>query len=133
MAGLQAPLVVRLSANMEATAAGADAAQVVRAPIDGTVGAVTYVPEALITGVDTNSRTLQVVNKGQDGTGATVVATLALTSGKSAPAYDETALTLSAVAGALNVAAGDVLAIQTNHVGTGLADPGGLFTLTLNR
>jgi hypothetical protein len=95
---------------------------------------VSYTPKADITGANTESRTLTLVNKGSDGNGTTVVATLAFTSGVNASDYDEKAFTLSVVAGATTVAAGDILAAVSTHVGsTGLADPGGLVQVEITR
>lgn len=116
-----------------ALVAAATADQVIgTAPIDGTVKRITYVPEALITGADANSRTLTVINKGPSGVGNTVIGTLALTAGVNAPAFDEKQFTLAAAA-ARKVQAGDVLAVLSTSVGTGLADPGGLVKVIVDR
>lgn len=130
-----APLIQTLERNVPAAAAGADAeTDLGAAPWAGTVSAVTYVPGTVLTGANTESRTGVLVNKGQAGSGTTVVATKAFTSGVNAPADDETTITLSAVAGATTVASGDVLVWQSTHVGaTGLADPGGLVRVELTR
>lgn len=103
-----------------------------RVPITGVVSSVTIVPQSAITGADTNSATLAVVNKGQDGSGTTVIASKAFTSGVNAAAFDETALTVSATAADLNVTAGDILAFRRTKVGTGLATPvlGGIVNVT---
>lgn len=103
------------------------------APFDGTVSAVTYIPLTTITGAATNNRSLSLVNKGQAGAGTTVVATLAFGNGVNAAANAATAITLSTVAGATTVAAGDVLQWQSTHVGTGIADPGGLVNVSFSR
>jgi hypothetical protein len=130
-----APLVRRLQQSVPAVAAGADAERNIgTAPFAGTVTAVTYTPDTVLTGANTDSRTIVLVNKGQTGTGTTVIATKAFTAGVNAPADDETTITLSAVAGATTVASGDVLAWQSTHVGaTGLADPGGLASVEVTR
>lgn len=129
-----APLVKKLESNIPATATGVDYDETLgEAPFAGTVTSATYTPEADITGANTNSRTLTIVNKGSDGNGTTVVATLALTSGVNATDFDEKALTLSVVANATTVAEGDVLAFVSTHVGTGLADPGGLAQVEITR
>lgn len=48
--------------------------------------------------------------------------------------YHRTDLALSSTAADLNVAVGDVLTVQSLHVGTtGLADPGGTVFVTLSR
>jgi len=125
--------LLELSATLPATATAVDYDQVVdEAPKAGTVTAITYTPEALITGADTNSRTLTVVNKGQAGAGNTVIATLALTNGVNAPAFDEKPFVLSVVAGATTVAEGDVLVAVSDSIGTGLADPGGQVSISID-
>lgn len=122
-----APRAQTKQARAAAVAAGADATELIaEAPFAATVSSVSYTPDAAITGANTNSRTLTLVNRAQDGTGAVVVATLALTSGVNIAAGDEGQLTLSVVANATTVAAGDELAFVSTHIGTGIADPGGL-------
>jgi hypothetical protein len=134
MANEEAPLVKTLVGDTDAVAAGSDATvNVGRAPFSGTVTQATYAPNATLTGANTDSRTLSIINKGQSGTGITSVATLAFTSGVNAPASDEKALTLSGTAANLNVAQGDILAFVSTHVGAGLADPGGLVEIDITR
>jgi hypothetical protein len=131
----QAPLVKTFKANTPAFALTVDGhAGVCEAPFDGTVTGVSYVPEAAVTGANTDSRTLTLVNKGQAGADSTVVATLAFTVGVNGVAYDEKAFTLSAVAGATTVVAGDIIEFVSTHLGsTGLADPGGLVQVDITR
>jgi len=130
-----APFTRQMEAAVEAAAAAADLTTVVgEAPFAGTVTAVKYVPKANITGANTESRTVSLINKGQDGNGTTVVATLAMTSGVNSNDFDEKTIVLSSTAADLVVAAGDVLAWTSVHVGsTGLADPGGMVRVTLSR
>jgi hypothetical protein len=132
---MSAPYIQTLQAQNEAIAAGSDGAVIVgRAPFAGTVTAVSYTPEANITGNDAESRAFTVVNKGADGNGTTVVATRDMATGVGATDFNEDALTLSVVAGALTVAEGDILAFLSVHEGaTGLADPGGLVKVTIAR
>lgn len=97
---------------------------------DGTVTKVAYIPDSAITGANTETRTISVLNKGQAGTGTTSVASLALTSGVNAAVSDEKALTLNGTAANKEVVEGDVLAFKSLHSGsTGLADPGGLIVV----
>lgn len=100
---------------------------------DAVVTGAAYVAEAAITGAATNHRILKVVNKGADGTGTTVIASVTFDNGVNAVAFKEKALTLSATAADLNVAAGDVLALFSDAVLTGIADPGGLVKVALAR
>lgn len=99
-------------------------------PRDGTVTAVTYTPVTTITGAATNTRAVSLVNLGQNGAGSTVVATLQFNNGVNAPAGVPKAIPLSGTAANLAVAAGDVLQWQSNAVGTGIADPGGLLVIS---
>lgn len=103
------------------------------APEDETVTSVTYVPVTAITGAATNNRTVSVVNKAQDGSGSTVVASIIYASGVNAAAGDENTVTLSGTPANLNVSAGDVLEWTSVHNGTGIADPGGLVRVNLAR
>jgi hypothetical protein len=125
--------------NYTATAAAVGTAgndqnnEVAVAEYNGTVSSVTYTPDATITGAATNNRTFNLVNKGQAGSGTTVVATLNMASGTNATRGDETAITLSATAANLVVAAGDVLEWQSVHIGTGIVDPGGLVKVNIDR
>lgn len=129
------PLVVEISSSTEAVAANADATVIVgRAGLAGVVTAVTYTPEADITGHATESRTFTLINKGTDGNGTTVIATLAMLAGVNGVDFDEKAITLSATAADLVVADGQILAWTSVHVGsTGLADPGGRVKVIISR
>lgn len=120
---------------LPATAAGSDfEAAICKAPFAGELTAAAYLADTAITGANTDSRTIQIINKALDGNGTTVMASLALLSGTNAADFDETALTLSEVEDATVVAAGDVIAAKSLHVGgTGLADPGGTVLITLSR
>jgi hypothetical protein len=62
-----------------------------------------------------------------------VIGTLALTTGVNLVAFDEKAFTLSVVAGALTIAAGDVLAFVSTATGTGVVDPGGTVQIDISR
>lgn len=130
-----APLVQERQANAAAVAANADLeTKVGEAPFAATVTRVGYVPASTITGANTDSRTLQLFNRGQDGSGTTKIAELAMVSGVNAAADDEKAITVITAAAANAVAAGDVLEWKSLHVGsTGLADPGGLAIVELTR
>ena len=123
----QAPRVITLEQAVDNVAAGSDLTTIIgEAPFAGTVTAVKYVPKADITGANTDTRTVSVINKGQDGNGTTSVASLGFVSGTNASDFDEKTITLSGTAANLVVAAGDVLAWTSVHSGTtGLADPGG--------
>lgn len=99
-------------------------------PSDCTVTAVTYTTVTAITGANTNTRSVSLVNKGLDGSGTTVIATLQFNSGVNTVASDEKTITLSVTAADLLLLAGQVLQWQSTHIGTGIADPGGLVNVT---
>lgn len=121
------------TAEIPAAAANATTTTVVvEVPKDGKVTKVVYVPKAGITGANTDSRTLALVNKGDDGAGSTSVASLALTSGVNATAFDAKEITLSGTAANKAVDAGDVLVLTSTHVGTGIADPGGRVIVSID-
>ncbi|MEO6467496.1 MAG: hypothetical protein ABIP21_00240 [Acidimicrobiia bacterium] len=129
------PLTRTLQANVAAVAAGADLeTKLGEAPFAGTVTRVAYVPASTITGANTDSRTLQLFNRGAAGSGTTKVAELALTSGVNATADDDKAVTVITASSADVVAAGDVLEYKSLHIGsTGLADGGGLVIVEITR
>lgn len=100
-------------------------------PQAGTLTGVTYTTVTAITGAATNKRDVVLVNKGQSGAGTTIMATLSFDSGVNTVASDEKTITLSGTPANLQVVAGDVLQWQSTHIGTGIADPGGLVNITI--
>jgi hypothetical protein len=129
-----APKVHVLEANSPAYATAAEGTVVVgKAPFAGTVTAVTVVPVAAITGQDTNTRKYSLINKGAAGSGTAPVAGLQFNSGVNGVAFDEKALTLSVTAADLEVVAGDVIALFSDAILTGLADPGCRVFVTISR
>lgn len=119
--------------NVAAVVLGADLnTDIIQAEADGVVTAVSYIPAATITGAATNNRTLNLVNKGAAGAGTTVIASLNFASGTNATADIARAITLG-VAANRAVVAGDILQWQSVHIGTGIADPGGLAVVTIGR
>ena len=102
-------------------------------PATGRVTEISFTPEAAETGDNTNSRTYQLVNKGNTGAGTTVIGTISLPTGTNLAAFDEKNATLSVTASDLVVTADDVLAWVSTHTGTGTADPGGIVKVTIER
>ncbi|GAA2566280.1 hypothetical protein GCM10010435_44310 [Winogradskya consettensis] len=98
-------------------------------PRDGTVTSVTWIPTAAVTGANTNTRSMSLVNKGTDGAGTAVVATLQFDAGVNATAAVAKTITLSGTPANLQVTSGQVLQWQSAAVGTGIADPGGLVSV----
>lgn len=104
-----------------------------RAPFNLTVTGASYSPVANITGAATNNRKVAVVNKGSDGNGTDEVAALTYDNGVNATDFNEDALTLSGTPANLDVDEGEILAWASTAPGTGIADPGGLATITFVR
>ncbi len=127
-----APLVAKLKEDLPGVGAAVAQDQVVgEVPFAGSVSSVSYTAEATMTGQATNFRTLRLLNKGQAGAGAVVVASLAFSSGAViATAFDELAITLTATTG---VVEGDILAWDETVAGTGLASPGGSVQIEISR
>jgi hypothetical protein len=91
-----------------------------------TVTAVSFIPDANITGDNTNYFTFTLQNRGTSGSGTTTVATLAFTLGVDGVAHDEKAITVSGTAANLQVATDEVLAVsKTATAVTGLDMPDG--------
>lgn len=83
---------------------------------------VSIVSEAALTAADATARTLTIFNRGQAGAGTTVVATLVTNlAGGNWTANDKKLFTLSAVAGALDIADGDALECVETVASTGTA------------
>jgi hypothetical protein len=131
----QSPATAQLTQVVPAVAAGADQVTALgKAPWACTVTSCTYIADTNLTGADTDSRTFNLIDKGTDGNGTSVIATLAFVDGVNALDFDEKAITLSETAADLDVAEGAVIAWQSLHIGaTGLADPGGTVIVVLSR
>lgn len=134
------PLENNLSATTDAVATGSDAeTEIAPSPFAGAVLAATYYPDAAVTGANTNTRLLQIVNRKADGSGSAVVASVQFNSGTNATKAVGATLALNTPATVtpngtgVAIAAGDVLAFVSTHVGTGLADPGGEIICLIDR
>lgn len=116
---------VAASGTVAATAAAADASGVyVKAPYAGRVSGARVLPAAAMTGANTESRTIQLHNRGLAGSGTTLVASKAYVSGVNLAADDQNELTLTATEADRVVAEGDILEFTSLHIGgTGLAGP----------
>lgn len=84
-----------------------------------------HVPQATITGADTNSFNLNLINAGKNGAGTTEVGHVDYTSGTDAVAFGAVSLGVTP----FTLAAGAVLTAQREKVGTGLAMPEGVVVI----
>jgi hypothetical protein len=113
---------------------GADLTTVAgKAPFNGTIDSVEFIPNATLTGANTNTRKHDVINKGAAGSGSANAASLQYNSGVNATAFVPKTITKDATAANYAVTAGDVIVIVSTHIGTGIADPGGLFRIVFAR
>lgn len=124
------PLVRTYFKRNPAVAAGSDA-ELCSVVVEeaGVVTAVDYFADAAITGAATNNRTLSVENK----TAAVQPAVLNFANGVNATAFAAKAIPVSGTPANLVVNAGDVLTFKSLHVGTGIADPGGLVRVKITK
>lgn len=130
----KAPLHTVVTDDVPAvTIAATDSRVVGVSPFAGVVSGVSFIPKAAITGQATNTRKVELFNRGLAGSGTTLVATIQYNSGVNAVADDENAVTLSGTAANLVVAEGDVLEWVSTAVASGLVDPGGVVRVTLER
>jgi hypothetical protein len=124
------PLVRTYHKRNPAVAAGSDAELCsVVADEAGTITAVEYFPDATITGAATNNRTLSVENK----TAGVQPAVLNFANAVNATQFASKVIPLSGTPANLVVNAGDVLTFKSLHIGTGIADPGGLVRVKITK
>jgi len=129
-----APHVQIIQAAVPATATAGNAASFVigKAPFAAKVTAASYIAAGNITGHASNNRVFSVINAGAAGSGSTSVAAVTTNTSNDFTAFDEKALALSGTAANLEVAAGDVLKFSSAVGASGVADPGGVVTVTLS-
>ncbi len=129
----QAPLLRTFEENVPAAAAATAQDQIIgRAPFAGRIVSVTLTPEASIAGTATNFRTFRLLNRGQNGTGTTVVASLAFDAATvTAAVFDERDIPVTTANA--TVAEGDILVWDEVVTGTGLASPGGQVRVNVSR
>lgn len=128
-----APLVTTFSAVVPAAAQAAGAETTIFvAPYAATITSVTYVPNTAITGADTNTRKVSLVNKKADASGTDEAAVLQFNNTVDAAAFVGKAITNGTLA-KRTLAAGDVVNWLSAKVGNGIADPGGTVIVTLER
>jgi hypothetical protein len=122
-----------LEATVPAAGAAVTQDQVVgRSPITGRVSYVVLVPEAALVANATNFRTFRILNRGQAGAGSAVVATFATDTPATddLQAFNDRVIPLTA---AVDVAQGDVLAVDETVAGTGVAHSGYKVSVELTR
>lgn len=127
----EAPLLRTIRARHDTdAAAGTDYTEVVgTAPFAGTISAVSYIPDAAVSGATSTATTLAVRNETQN----LAAAALAFITGVDLVAFTAKALTLSGTAANLVVAAGDVITFKKTHASTGTAMSSGSVEVVFSR
>lgn len=116
----------------QGTAGTTQATDITEVQFNGTITGASLTTPVAIVANGTNYRIFTLMNRGQAGTGTTVIATCD-TSVTGFTAHDERAMTLTATAADLEVAAGDILAIVETIAGTGVAHTGFLASVSQDR
>jgi hypothetical protein len=102
------------------------------APVNCVVTAVAVVPQADVAGDDTNRKNLNLINAGDDGDGTDEVGNLDLATGVDLAALDMTTIPFGDdYADGVELAAGEVLALEIELVNGGVATPEMLVVLGL--
>lgn len=96
------------------------------APVNCVLLGVAIVPQASVVGATGTCKNLNLVDKGLAGIGAVEFGNLDLVTGVNLTAFDATAIPVTATAGSAGYVlhAGDVVTLQTELVGGGVAMPG---------
>lgn len=117
------PILCQADHDAQGTAGTTESFIVGEAAFEGNVTEVAIFPEAALTAADTNTRTFTLYNRGQDGTGTEVLATLVTNlAGGNWVAADKKLMTLGAAADR-DVEQGDVLEMVETVAGTGATHP----------
>lgn len=103
------------------------------APWDAELVSCKFIPISTITGANTNTRKHELINAGTAGSGTDVMAELQYNSGVNAAAAAKKTITNSATPANLEMSEGDVLTWKSTTPGTGIADPGGLLEIVIQR
>jgi hypothetical protein len=106
---------------VHAAATGTEQRAAFIAPCKCRVVAIEFVSDAAVTGNNTNTTNVNVVNKGAAGVGTTEVANKDFPTGVNATALDAVAIPFNATyANGVDLNEGDVLAVEYEQVGTGV-------------
>lgn len=124
-AGTPGPIPHSANVIGHAAATATEKHPIFRAPFACKVTKIDAVAQAAVTGADTNTTHLNIINAGAAGAGTTEVGNLDLTSGTDMAALDSTNIPLNAtyLTAGVTLAEGDVLVLQHEKVGNGLLVP----------
>ena len=107
-----------------AAATATEIVPIFEAPLGAKIEKVIFRPGAAVTGADTNTTHLNVINMGTAGAGTTELGNYDLTSGNDLAAGERKEL--YAPAAALAVSQNNLIGLQFEKVGTGLDVPAGI-------
>lgn len=94
------------------------------APCACVLTSVNIVPQAAVTGDNTNKKNLNIINAGSAGSGSTEVGNLDLSTGTNLVAFDQKNIPLNATYTAgVTLAEGDVVKMEYEKVGNGVLVP----------
>jgi hypothetical protein len=94
------------------------------------IKAVRHVPDTIVTGANTNTTHLNLIDAGASGAGTTEMGNIDYVNGTDTPAEDARAFTTSgSTFTAFTLDAGDVFSLQYEKVSNGLAIPAGMIVI----
>ncbi len=99
-----------------AAATSTESHPIFTAPVAGSITGVNLTPQVSSTGDNTNTKNLNVVNKGSDGLGSAEIGNLDLVLNTDLTAFDQQAIAVTST----TLAKGDVVALEVEKVGSGV-------------
>lgn len=113
-----------------AAATATETLTIFKSPCRAKLKAVTWVPGAAITGANTDTTHINVINRGTDGTLTTEIGNKDWIAGVNATAFGEVSIYAPAAGSELQLSQNHVISCTFEKVGNGLALPNGTFVFT---
>ena len=123
ISGTDQSIQIRIPAHAAATAT--EKVALLYASFAIYVTAVRHIPDTIVTGANTNTTHINLIDAGSAGTGTTEQGNIDYVSATDTAELDSRAFTFTA----FTLDSGDVLALQFEKVGSGLAIPAGLIVI----
>lgn len=102
-----------------------------RSPCRAKLNSVKWVPFAAVTGANTDSTNINIINRGTDGTGTTEIGNVDFAAGTNAAATTAKSIYAPAAGSELQMSEGSVVTATFEKVGNGLALPAGTFVFNV--
>lgn len=115
-----------------AAATATETLTVFKTPCRAKLKAVKWIPDTAITGANTNTTHINIINRGTDGTLTTEIANKDWTSGVNTTAFGEVSIYAPAAGSELQVSLNHIISCTFEKVGTGLDLPKGTFVFTFD-